>query len=145
RKLAEAPADDRVWSFPHSVAFLGEWQFYAGYCVLVSRSCVRELSELPEAERRAFLDEMCLLARAIETSHRPHKVNYELLGNQVAHPHWHLFPRYASDPHCLKPVWVDLDTAEAGEQQRLRTGPASRAATAALVREALTRLGAPRA
>ena len=89
---------DVVWQFPHSVALLGSWQYYHGYCLLVSRRHATELSRLPDAERRAFLDEMCLLARAIEEAFAPLKLNYELLGNQVPHLHWHLFPRYRQDP-----------------------------------------------
>jgi diadenosine tetraphosphate (Ap4A) HIT family hydrolase len=135
-----------VWQFPHSVALLGPWQFYHGYCVLVARSHATELSRLPAAERRAYLDEMCLLARAIEDAFRPHKLNYELLGNQVPHLHWHLFPRAAADPEALKPVWLALERAERdeAERRRLAAGPSDRAATAATLRQTLTALGAAR-
>src|SRR5436305_10547991 len=91
RKLAalcELPPEEVVWQFPHSVALLGPWQFYHGYCVLVSRRHSTELSELDAAERRAYLDEMCLLAEAVGDCFRPRKLNYELLGNQVPHLHW---------------------------------------------------------
>jgi diadenosine tetraphosphate (Ap4A) HIT family hydrolase len=33
------------------------------------------------------------------------KMNYELLGNQVPHIHWHLVPRLAGDPEPRWPVW----------------------------------------
>src|SRR5436190_13487786 len=99
--LRELPADEVVWQFPHSVAFLGPWQFYRGYCVLVSRRHATELSQLNDAERRGYLDEMCLLAAAIEAVAQPHKLNYELVGNQVPHLHWHLFPRSKDDPDTL--------------------------------------------
>jgi diadenosine tetraphosphate (Ap4A) HIT family hydrolase len=126
------------------VALLGAWQFYHGYCVLVARRHAGELSGLDDAERRAYLDEMCLLARAIEECFRPHKQNYELLGNQVPHLHWHLFPRRADDPESLRPVWLALDRAERdeAERRRLATGPLDRAATAAALRQTLTRLAA---
>ena len=142
RKLAaldQLPPEEVVWQFPQSVALLGPWQFYHGYCILVSRRHVSELSQLPDEERRAYLDEMCLLARAIEECFRPHKLNYELLGNQVPHLHWHLFPRYLDDPHRLSPVWLALDRAEhdAVERQRLQTGPLDRPATAAALRRCL--------
>lgn len=132
-------ADDLVWQFPHSMALLGPWQFYDGYCILVARSHARELSALADAERRAFCEEMCLLARAIESCFRPHKLNYELLGNQVPHLHWHLFPRYRHDGDLLRPVWFALDRAErdAEERKRLQTGPQSRAATIASLRQEL--------
>ena len=125
------PAEDVVWQFPRSVAVLGPWQFYRGYCVLVARGHATELSRLDDAERRTYLEEMCLLARAIEETFRPHKLNYELLGNQVPHLHWHLFPRSADDPEALKPVWLALDRAERdpAERRRLETGPVERQET----------------
>ena len=142
RKLAsldELPPEESVWRFPHSVALLGSWQFYHGYCILVSRRHACELNQLGETERRNYLDEMCLLARAVEEAFRPHKLNYELLGNQVPHLHWHLFPRYREDPEALKPVWLALDRAERdeGERRRLATGPLDRQATAQRLRQYL--------
>jgi diadenosine tetraphosphate (Ap4A) HIT family hydrolase len=147
RTLDGQPAPDVVWCFPHSVAFLGTWQYYHGYCVLVSRQHAAELSGLDARQRREYLDEMCLLAKAIEAAYRPHKLNYELLGNQVPHLHWHLFPRYVDDPERLKPVWLALDRAEhdAALRARLETGRQDRATTAAALRWQLTILGAPTA
>ncbi|HEV3263382.1 MAG TPA: HIT family protein [Gemmataceae bacterium] len=134
-----SPPADVVAEFRHSVAFLGPWQYYHGYCTLVARRHATELSQLDPAERRAYLDEMCLLAAAIEEAFEPHKLNYELLGNQVPHLHWHLFPRYRHDANVLQPVWLALDRAERDpvERQRLQTGPLDRAATVALLRERL--------
>jgi diadenosine tetraphosphate (Ap4A) HIT family hydrolase len=125
RKLAAPdgwPADV-VWRFPHSVAVLGPWQFYTGYCVLVARDHATELSHLGP-KREPFLAEMALLAEAITACFRPHKLNYELLGNLVPHLHWHLFPRSADDPDRLRPVWFTLDKAESdpAEKTRLETG-----------------------
>jgi hydroxymethylbilane synthase len=143
--LSRLPPSEVVWQFPHSIAFLGRWQFYQGYCVLVSRTHATELSALDDAERRAYLDEMCVLSRAIEAAFRPHKLNYELLGNQVPHLHWHLFPRAADDPDRMRSVWLTLDRAEhdAETLRKLETGPRERAAISALLREQLTRLKAP--
>ena len=148
RKLADLAAlgaDEVVWRFPHSVALLGPWQYYHGYCVLASRRHARELSDLGDDERRTYLDEMCLLARAIERAFAPHKLNYELLGNQVPHLHWHLFPRSADDPARLAPVWLALDAAERDEavRRRLQTGPEERSATVRRLRESLLSLKAP--
>jgi diadenosine tetraphosphate (Ap4A) HIT family hydrolase len=142
--LTEQPEAEIVWQFPHSVAFLGAWQFYTGYCVLVARRHAHELSELGDDERRAYLEEMCLLARAIEGSFRPHKLNYELLGNQVPHLHWHLFPRAADDPGRLDPVWLALKVAEHDEslRHRLTGDPRRRGETTAALRQALEGLGA---
>ncbi len=138
-RLWELPDEEVVWQFPHSVALLGPWQFYHGYCVLVSRRHATELNRLADAERRAFLDEMCILAAAIEACFHSCKLNYELLGNQVPHLHWHLFPRSRHDPHALKPVWLALERAETepDERRRLETGPLGRAETTAALRKHL--------
>jgi diadenosine tetraphosphate (Ap4A) HIT family hydrolase len=145
--LRELSSDELVWQFPHSVALLGPWQFYHGYCLLVSRTHATELSQLNDTVRPAYLAEMCLLARAIEDGFHPHKLNYELLGNQVPHLHWHLFPRYSHDPEALKPVWLALDQADwdEGRRRRLQHGPLDRGTTAARVRQRLQELSAPSA
>jgi diadenosine tetraphosphate (Ap4A) HIT family hydrolase len=137
-------ADEVVWRFPHSLALLGPWQQYAGYCVLVSRTHATELSQLGPT-RAASLDEMCRLAAAIEACFRPLKLNYELLGNQVPHLHWHLFPRYLTDPDRLRPVWFAIEDAELDplEKRRLETGPVSRAEAVARLRTWLTDNGPP--
>ncbi len=116
----DVPADDVVWRFPHSVALLGPWQYYTGYCVLVARRHAAELFHLSDDERAGFLREMTDLAGVIATAFEPRKMNYELLGNQVAHLHWHLFPRRADDPEALKPVWLAIDRAERDEVERAR-------------------------
>jgi diadenosine tetraphosphate (Ap4A) HIT family hydrolase len=141
QKLADPagwPAADVVWHFPHAVAVLGPWQFYSGYCLLVSREHATELSHLGPA-RGAFLDEMARLAEAIENCFRPHKLNYELLGNQVPHLHWHLFPRYPDDPDRPRPVWFALGKADTdpAEKRRLETGAVPRVEAVARLREYL--------
>jgi diadenosine tetraphosphate (Ap4A) HIT family hydrolase len=143
--LDALPAGEVVWNFPNSVALLGTWQYYYGYCVLISRTHATELNDLHDGERRAYFDEMCLLACAIESLARPHKLNYEMLGNQVRHLHWHVFPRSTQDPDVLKPVWLTLDRAERDPELRRRceSGPRERPAIAADLRRILLDLGAP--
>jgi len=123
RKLSDLnslPPEELIWQFPHSMALLGPWKYFHGYCILVARAHATELNQLPDVERIAYFNEMCLLAKAIEEGFHPRKLNYELLGNQVPHLHWHLFPRYDHDPDVLKPVWIALDRVERDESVRLR-------------------------
>ena len=86
------------------------------------------------------------MAGAIEDCFRPHKLNCELLGNQVPHLHWHVFPRYADDPDTLRPVWLALDRAERSEAERtrLQTGPEGRAKTAERLRDRLRAVSSTR-
>jgi diadenosine tetraphosphate (Ap4A) HIT family hydrolase len=144
-RLRELPKGEVLWQFAHSVALLGPWQFYQGYCILVSRSHATELSELPDDERRAYFEEMCVLARAIEEAYHPDKLNYEILGNQVPHLHWHLFPRSRKDPNFRKPVWLAIERAEKDRAEKLdlQTAPASRLDIMETLRASLQKL-APR-
>ncbi len=138
------PVENLVWHFPHSVALLGEWQFFEGYCVLVSRTHARELFELDSVTRTNYFDEMTLLARAIHQAFQPVKLNYELLGNQVPHLHWHLFPRYDHDPGKRSPVWLAIDAAERDPRQRaaLQAISANRSQLIVRLRDSLIQLGA---
>jgi diadenosine tetraphosphate (Ap4A) HIT family hydrolase len=143
-ELERAGTDDVVWQFPHSIALIGTWQFYTGYCLLLSRAHSTELSQLGPA-CAAFFDEMCLLARAIEKCFRPHKLNYELLGNVVPHLHWHLFPRSADDPERSQPVWIALERAktDAAQKERLETGSLPPGEVVKRLRDWLAVNGAP--
>jgi diadenosine tetraphosphate (Ap4A) HIT family hydrolase len=98
--------DDFVAELPSSYLILGDAQFYRGYCVMLAKRHAVELFLMPTDEARALLDDMRLAAEAIAAATRPWKMNYECLGNQEAHVHWHLFPRYESDELRSSPVWV---------------------------------------
>lgn len=95
----------RVALLPSSVAVLGNDQFYPGYTVVMARRHATELHHLPDAASTAYFQDMLRVARAIDRAFAPRKMNYELLGNTVAHLHWHLFPRYADDPNPTRPTW----------------------------------------
>jgi diadenosine tetraphosphate (Ap4A) HIT family hydrolase len=108
----------RVALLPTAVALLGHDQYYPGYTIVVARRHATELYHLPDSESTAYFQDMLRVARAIDRAFAPRKMNYELLGNTVAHLHWHLFPRYASDPNPARPTWenahapVELAEAE---------------------------------
>lgn len=95
----------RVALLPASVVLLPADQYYRGYTLVISRTHATELHELPEAESRQYLEDMRRTAAAVAAAFSPRKLNYELLGNTVAHLHWHLFPRYDWDPNPTRPIW----------------------------------------
>jgi diadenosine tetraphosphate (Ap4A) HIT family hydrolase len=96
----------KIRDLPASVAILGHDQFYRGYTVVIARTHATELYHLADAELTQYLADMVRVARALDQAFQPRKMNYECLGNAVAHLHWHLFPRYAGDPNPTRPVWV---------------------------------------
>ena len=94
----------RVTLLPTAVAVLGNDQYYQGYTLVIARRAT-ELYHLPDAESTAYFQDMLRVARALDRAFAPRKMNYELLGNTVAHLHRHLFPRYADDPNPTRPTW----------------------------------------
>ncbi len=84
---------------------LGDYQFFKGYSLLVCKKHVSELHEIELDYRKQFLLEMSQVAEAVYMAFKPEKLNYELLGNEVRHMHWHIFPRYSDDLLPRGPVW----------------------------------------
>jgi len=95
----------RVALLPTAIAVLGHDQYYRGYTLVIARRHATELYHLADAESAAYFQDMLRVARAIDRAFSPRKMNYELLGNTVAHLHWHLFPRYADDANPTRPTW----------------------------------------
>lgn len=123
-------ADELVWEFATSMVFLGPWQYYEGYCVVTAKSHFTELFEVCPQDRHTLMDEVALTAKAIHAVVKPRKINYEWLGNQVPHLHWHLFPRQQSDPNHLQAVWLDIAKAEADAELKKRWQSSIRGRTA---------------
>ena len=97
---------DFVAELPRSWIILGDAQFYRGYCVLFAKRHVTEPHLMPRGEAHELLDEMLAVGKAISAVTSPLKLNYECLGNQEPHVHWHIFPRYADDTLRLQPIWL---------------------------------------
>jgi diadenosine tetraphosphate (Ap4A) HIT family hydrolase len=95
-----------VAELPSGYVALGDFQFYSGYTVFISKVHATELHELSKVDRSQFLEDMAIAAEAVFNAFHPLKLNYELLGNLDSHMHWHIFPRYADDPDPKNPVSV---------------------------------------
>lgn len=111
-KIDQYHAHDVVAVLEHSIVFLGPWQYYEGYCIVTAKQHFCELYDLSTDLRHALMDEVAYTAKAIHDVVNPRKINYEWLGNQVPHLHWHLFPRQQNDPNHLQAVWLDIAQAE---------------------------------
>ncbi|OLC00079.1 MAG: hypothetical protein AUH30_03565 [Candidatus Rokubacteria bacterium 13_1_40CM_68_15] len=98
-------AEQRITDFDQSIAYLHDDQFFPGWTVLVLKRHATELFALAPTERAALMEEVSRVAKALASVFNAHKMNYELLGNQIAHIHWHLIPRLADDPRRAEPVW----------------------------------------
>jgi len=93
------------------VAVTGDTQVYVdhraveGYCVVVwARDHRVEPTQLDPEEAAVFWRDVLAVGRAVESVHRPVKVNYLILGNAVPHLHAQVLPRHASDPAPGQPL-----------------------------------------
>ena len=79
---------------------------YPGFCRVILRRHVREMTELPEAERAALMAVVFAVEEVMRATMRPDKMNLASLGNMTPHVHWHVIPRYRDDRHFPGPVWA---------------------------------------
>ena len=101
-----------IHEFKNSYLYLGEHQFYQGYCVLVSKNHYREMTDIPKEEQAEIFQEMMKSHEVIQKVFNPKKMNMCSLGNVVDHVHWHFFPRYEDDAQFKNPPWLQMDQFE---------------------------------
>ncbi len=76
---------------------IGDNQYFKGYTLFLCKEHKTELSMLDKETKGQFLEEMSLVAEAVQKATGATKMNYEMLGNGDSHMHWHLFPRRERD------------------------------------------------
>jgi diadenosine tetraphosphate (Ap4A) HIT family hydrolase len=99
-------ADHRIADLGPAVGYLNEDQFFPGWAILVLKRHATELFHLDPTERSRLIEAVSALARGLAEAFKAVKVNYELLGNQVPHIHWHIVPRLSDDPAPRLPAWM---------------------------------------
>ena len=87
---------------------LGDRQYFKGYTVFLCKKHITELHLLEKNFRKKFLLELSFISESVYKSFRPHKLNYEILGNVYPHLHCHISPRYKDDPGVKDPVWFKV-------------------------------------
>ena len=103
----DRPAPDhRIADLGVTEAYLHDDQFFPGWVVLKLKRHATELFQLDPSERARMMDEVARVAAALHALFAPRKMNYECLGNQIAHIHWHVIPRLADDPAPREAVWT---------------------------------------
>ncbi len=97
---------------------------YPGFCRVILNRHVREMTDLPAAERTRLMQVVFATEAAVRALLAPDKVNLASLGNRVAHLHWHVVPRFRRDRHFPAPVWSpparESGVAPAVDAARLR-------------------------
>jgi diadenosine tetraphosphate (Ap4A) HIT family hydrolase len=103
----EDELDLRIIELPNSYVTLNRDQYFPGYTLLFTKNHVTELFHLDQEVRSALMDEVSLVAEALFGVYAPAKINYELLGNMVPHIHWHIVPRFVTEPLWPRPIWAE--------------------------------------
>ena len=97
-----------IAEFENSWLFLGDHQYYRGYCVLMAKAHARELQDMPEKIFMGLAAELMRATRAIDAAFKPWKMNHACLGNLVQHVHWHIMPRYEDDADRFHNPWFNM-------------------------------------
>lgn len=103
----ELDVDLQICELEQSYLILNRDQFFPGYCLLFTKQHQTELFHLDQQARQGLMEEISLVAQALADCFQPDKLNYELLGNMVPHIHWHLVPRFSSEPLWPRPIWSE--------------------------------------
>lgn len=84
----------KICELAASKVYLFREQSHRGRCIVASKFHVSEMIELSEADRNAFMADVCRVAKAIHAVFKPAKVNYGAYGDTGHHLHFHLVPKY---------------------------------------------------
>lgn len=96
----------KVATLAGSTLYLDRNQTYPGHCQLIfDRRHVEGLELLTPKEYAEQMSDLMRAANAISQAFKPDRMNYASMGNVVPHLHWHLVPRYRSDPRWGKPIY----------------------------------------
>jgi len=118
--MCESPrldADDfgiRIHSGTYTDAYLQRADGQRGYTIVIWRGRhVNEPTELDDVEAAGYWAEVLTVARALISTYRPLKMNYETLGNSLPHLHTHLIPRFEEDPRPGQPFPLSAQQSNA--------------------------------
>lgn len=104
-ELCDSAGGTPVWRGDRCRVVLVDDPDYPGFCRVIWNVHVREMTDLNELERKAFMEVVFAVEAAIRDALSPDKINLASLGNQTPHLHWHVIPRFEDDRHFPNPVW----------------------------------------
>jgi len=78
---------------------------YPAYCRVELRAHIKEMTDLPLAERARLMKVVFSVELAVREIFNPDKINLASLGNKTPHLHWHVVPRFEVDRHFPNPHW----------------------------------------
>jgi diadenosine tetraphosphate (Ap4A) HIT family hydrolase len=107
--------EDVLWiaDLAISTLLLYREQRFRGYCILSFAAWdAIVLEALSADEYTQFMQDLRWTGQALRRAFQPDHMNYELLGNSNPHLHWHIIPRYRTDPRWGQPIWEEYPRNE---------------------------------
>jgi diadenosine tetraphosphate (Ap4A) HIT family hydrolase len=91
-----------------STLYLAKNQTYRGQCLIILdlRHATRP-DQLTSAEWAAYCSDLHRAEVAVHRTVQPDHINIAALGNVIPHLHWHIIPRYRTDPRWGNPIWPE--------------------------------------
>lgn len=108
-ELIEQNSPRIIKEFESSFLISGDHQTFEGYCVLVHKKHVKELTDLSIDENSLYYAELMASVTAIQKGFAHDKINISNYGNVTPHQHWHIFPRNKDDINWPQPPWKILE------------------------------------
>lgn len=104
--LCQPSGEQVIWRDPHCRVIRVDDADYPAFCRVIWNEHAKEMTDLAIRERKYLMAVVFAVEQALRELLRPDKINLASLGNQVAHLHWHVIPRFADDAHFPDPVWA---------------------------------------
>lgn len=103
--LCNARSETLIWQTASCRVILVHEANYPGYCCVIWKAHVSEMTDLTPSERTLLLDAVWATETALRDLLQPDKINLASLGNMVPHLHWHVIPRFRDDTHYPQAIW----------------------------------------
>jgi len=113
--LLAAPGAALVWGDHQLSVVAVDEAGYPGFTRVVWNGHVKEMTDLPAADRMRIMDVVWAVESAQREVMAPEKINLASFGNMTPHVHWHVIPRYRDDAHFPNPTWAVAQRASSAD------------------------------
>ena len=103
--LCKAPTHEVLWQDDFCRIVLLDDQDYPAYCRVELLKHIKEMSDLPPAERARMMKVVFATETTLRETLNPEKINLASFGNMTPHVHWHVIPRFTDDKHFPNSYW----------------------------------------
>lgn len=118
--LCDLPDSSLVWQNNELAVIDAQEADYPGFCRVIWRKHQTEMSQLQPDQRQRLMSAVFAVEQVLIDKVQPDKINLASLGNQVAHLHWHVIPRYKNDQHFPDAIWA-VAKRQTGSTQPIST------------------------